>query len=164
MSVGGVIGALRVPHQVGWIKIDVAKRPLGVTLRLIVEMGRLRIPAAGAEASSGASGSRCLMPCRSSPTPAPVIAEPKKTGCTRPRRDCPASARRTRRPATAPSAAADPEAFVRYAQAKIEATTNGDDLEATWNDLVEPARADLFPSDVDDLMSIYRKQEVALNA
>lgn len=63
----------------------------------------------------------------------------------------------------APSAAADPEAFVRYAQAKIEASTNGDELEAAWNDLVEPARADLFPSDLDDLMSIYRKREVVLN-
>jgi hypothetical protein len=62
-----------------------------------------------------------------------------------------------------PSAAADPEAFVRFAEAKINAAASGEELESFWNETVEPARADLFPSDVDDLMSVYRKRETALN-
>jgi hypothetical protein len=63
----------------------------------------------------------------------------------------------------APSAAADPEAFVRHVISLIGAAETGDALEALWNDVVEPARADLFPSDVEDLMSVYRKRETALN-
>lgn len=79
-----------------------------------------------------------------SPEPAKAIAGPASAG-------------------DAPSAAADPEAFVRFAEAKINAAATGEELEAFWNETVEPARADLFPSDVDDLMSVYRKRETALN-
>jgi hypothetical protein len=63
----------------------------------------------------------------------------------------------------APSAAADPEAFVRFAQTKINEAATGEELETIWNDTIEPVRSELFPSDVDDLMSVYRKRETALN-
>jgi phage recombination protein Bet len=65
--------------------------------------------------------------------------------------------------ATAPAAAADPEAFVKFVETALLAAADGEALEAVWNAHVEPVRADLFPSDIDDLMSIYRKRETALN-
>lgn len=62
-----------------------------------------------------------------------------------------------------PLAAADPEAFVRFAEGKLQAAETGEALEEAWNTLVQPAEKDLFPTDVDDLMSVYRKREAQLN-
>jgi phage recombination protein Bet len=78
--------------------------------------------------------------------PAP-IADPQQSGDFEP----------------APDAAADPEAFVRFVEAKLTKAASGDDLTVLWDRYVEPVRKDLFPSDIDDLMSVYRKQEVRLN-
>lgn len=63
----------------------------------------------------------------------------------------------------APPAEADPEAFVRFVEAKLGAARTGDELQALWDHYVEPVRDQLFPPDVDDLMSHYRKQENRLN-
>lgn len=40
--------------------------------------------------------------------------------------------------ADVPSAAADPEAFVRFAQVKINEAATGEALESFWNDTIEP--------------------------
>ena len=53
------------------------------------------VPDAGPSASPSATGSNSLMPADSAATPAPVIAEPKNTGCTSARRDCAARAARS---------------------------------------------------------------------
>ena len=65
--------------------------------------------------------------------------------------------------ADVPSAAADPEAFVRFAQVKINEAATGEALGRFGTTPSNPVRGDLFPSDVDDLMSVYRKRETALN-
>lgn len=57
----------------------------------------------------------------------------------------------------------DPEAFIRFAQEQMTAAKTSEDLETYWNETVEPVRDELFPSDLDDLMSFYRKRETALN-
>jgi hypothetical protein len=96
---------------------------------------------------------------REEPPAPPEVAVAQPTVEAQPLKAIAASATTTE----VPSAAADPEAFVRFAEGKINAAATGEDLEAFWNGTVEPARGDLFPSDVDDLMSIYRKRETALN-
>jgi hypothetical protein len=58
----------------------------------------------------------------------------------------------------APNAASDPEAFTKFVLDKFAAAT-GEDLAAVWETYVEPNRGALFPPDLEDLMSAYRKRE-----
>ena len=59
------------------------------------------VPETGPSPSPSAAGSSSAMPAVSASTPAPVIAEPKKTGCTSARLVCAASCSRSRRYGTA---------------------------------------------------------------
>ena len=54
------------------------------------------VPETGPSASPSAAGSSSVMPAVSASTPAPVIAEPKNTGCTSARLVCAASSPRSR--------------------------------------------------------------------
>lgn len=67
-------------------------------------------------------------------------------------------------PATdAPNPSEDPEAFVKFVSAALMAGKSGDELNATWDRYVMPAEKELFPTDVDDLMSVFRKREAELS-
>lgn len=63
----------------------------------------------------------------------------------------------------APNPNEDPEAFVKFVSEKLAVAKTGDDLDVIWNQYVTPAEKDLFPTDVDDLMSVFRKREAELS-
>lgn len=62
-----------------------------------------------------------------------------------------------------PNPAEDPEAFIKFVSTKLTAAATGDDLNAVWDRYVTPAEKDLFPTDQDDLMSVFRKREAELS-
>lgn len=62
--------------------------------------------------------------------------------------------------AECPDVKTDYEGYLKWVEGKLinwEAASG--DLEKFWTDNVEPFERDLFPTDKDDLMSLYRKAE-----
>lgn len=57
----------------------------------------------------------------------------------------------------------DYESFLVWAADTIAHIEKPDDLEPFWNDVVEPARGKLFPPDMEDLLSEYRRAEQRLS-
>lgn len=62
-----------------------------------------------------------------------------------------------------PNPAEDPEAFVKFVSVELMAAKSGDELNAVWDRYVTPAEKELFPTDQDDLMSVFRKREAELS-
>jgi phage recombination protein Bet len=62
-----------------------------------------------------------------------------------------------------PNPGEDPEAFIKFVTAKLTAATTGEHLNEVWDLYITPAEKELFPTDQDDLMSVYRKREAELS-
>lgn len=61
--------------------------------------------------------------------------------------------------ASIPSAADNPEAFLKWIDATLTEVAEGDKLETTWNDTIQPRMDGLFPPDQDEAIGLYRKHE-----
>lgn len=62
-----------------------------------------------------------------------------------------------------PNPGEDPEAFIKFVTTKLTVAKTGDELNAVWDRYVTPAEKELFPTDQDDLMSVFRKREAELS-
>jgi phage recombination protein Bet len=61
-----------------------------------------------------------------------------------------------------PSPMQDTDGFLRIITAKLMAAEAVEGLNEIWDRYVTPAEKDLFPTDVDDLVSVFRKRESEL--
>lgn len=64
--------------------------------------------------------------------------------------------------AVAPDPDKDPEGFLKWADGILAKVADPEQLQAAFNDQIEPQRAGLFPPDDDALMAIYGKHEKRL--
>lgn len=125
------------------------------------------------EGHTGSSEPRDITPRDEPPAPPPTIEAPKAeviepAPAPAPMQaddlDIPANLRRTARATTdaMPSPDTDPEAFIKWLNAKCATFTTYADMEAYWNERVAPMLDMMFPPDQEECMGIWRRNETRL--